>query len=377
MPTPTEILTLAAEEARSSLHKSFIKDRDIQRNIAYVCRNTQNRAGVRLLLACVLAKIHKPDVDIRKPYTEIRTSDSFSGRFYDESYIGPFVSEYRLPCNSTTAFLTPALRNRYATLTPDLNLVGNPPLLYTTALELLTLIHEEKVGAREVLVEVLRLLFLILGEREQRMKSLLADLKASEKDQIPLSAESIITLLQQHLSSKNASRLPVLIVAAAYKAASSYLGERALPLKSHNAADLQTGAIGDVQVVLIDDNRIVTCYEMKTKRVTREDLDLAVKKASDNNQRVDNYIFITTDVIEITVKEYALSLYEKTGGIEFVVLDCIGFLRHFLHLFHRLRLAFLDAYQEFVLAEPESAVRQELKELFLSLRKVAESGTGA
>lgn len=67
------------------------------------------------------------------------------------------------------------------------------------------------------------------------------------------------------------------------------------------------------------------------------------------------------------------AVYARTGGIEFVVLDCIGFLRHFLHLFHRLRMQFLEAYQELVLAEDESAVRQPLKEAFLALRIAAES----
>ena len=52
-----------------------------------------------------------------------------------------------------------------------------------------------------------------------------------------------------------------------------------------------------------------------------------------------------------------------------VVLDCIGFLRHFLHLFHRIRIEFLDAYQAPVLDEPESAVNQPLKEAFLSLHQ--------
>lgn len=66
-------------------------------------------------------------------------------------------------------------------------------------------------------------------------------------------------------------------------------------------------------------------------------------------------------------------MYAPTGGIEFVVLDCTGFLRHFLHLFYRLRMHFLDKYQELVLAEDESAVRQPLKEAFLMLRIAAES----
>ena len=73
------------------------------------------------------------------------------------------------------------------------------------------------------------------------------------------------------------------------------------------------------------------------------------------------------------MKSYAASLYARTGGIEFVVLDCLGFLRHFLHLFHRIRMQYLDAYQDLLLREPDSAVRQTLKDLFLMLRLTAET----
>lgn len=167
------------------------------------------------------------------------------------------------------------------------------------------------------------------------------------------------------------SRLPVLAVAAAYTAAGAKFGERIKPLGSHNAADLQTGAIGDVEVVLTDDGDVVTGYEMKTRRVTREDINGALRKIAD--LRVQNYIFITTDVIDREVKDYAASLYESTGGIEVVVLDCLSFLRYFLHLFHRSRLQFLEVYQALVLAEPESAVGQPLKIAWLASRQAAEN----
>ncbi len=201
--------------------------------------------------------------------------------------------------------------------------------------------------------------------------------KTTKQASVPLSVQNIVDLLQQHLNCKGASRLPVLIVAAAYTAAEKNLGERAKPLQAHTAADIATGATGDVEITLVNDDKLVTSYEMKMRRVTREDIDHALHKINDCGQRVDNYIFITTDTIEPDISEYAASLYEQTGGIEFVVLDCIGFLRHFLHLFHRLREDFLDWYQEFVLQEPESAVRLELKEAFLALRQAAESGTTA
>jgi DNA adenine methylase len=372
MATPSEILDLAYQGAVENVKTSFIEDTSIADGVEYVCRNLQNRAGVRLLMACLLAKVHRPEVDIRKPYTEIGESDAFSGRTYDELYITPFIDKYKLPCNPTTAFLTPALRNRNATLTPDLNLVGRPPKLYQTVLQLLTDVHEGKVSGENMLTEVIRCLIIVRDEQRLRMQTLLAQLE-TVKDATPLSSEAIVTLIQQHLSSPKSSRLPVLIVAAAYKAAENRLGERVLALQSHTAADKQTGALGDLEVTLIDDDAVVTSYEMKAKRVTIDDINHALQKISESSAQIDNYIFITTDVIDPEVKDYATSLYDEIGGVEIAILDCIGFLRHFLHLFHRLRLEFLEAYQGLVLAEPESAVSQPLKEAFLALRQAAES----
>lgn len=121
------------------------------------------------------------------------------------------------------------------------------------------------------------------------------------------------------------------------------------------------------------DDAVVTAYEMKMKRVTIADIDIAVSKISKASTSINNYIFVTTDQVEPNVSEYAAKFYEETGGTEIAILDCIGFLRHFLHLFHRVRIEYLDAYQNLVLNEPDSAVSQTLKEAFLALRQVAES----
>ena len=145
------------------------------------------------------------------------------------------------------------------------------------------------------------------------------------------------------------------------------------PLYEHNAADKQTGAIGDIEVMLVTSEEVVTGYEMKMKEVTHGDIDIALTKIVE--KKIHNYIFITTEAIDNKVKEYAASLYEKTGGIEIVVLDCIGFLRHFLHLFHRLRSEYIEAYQELLLDEPDSAVSQPVKEAWLALRQASESSS--
>ena len=111
---------------------------------------------------------------------------------------------------------------------------------------------------------------------------------------------------------------------------------------------------------------------MKDKKVTKNDIDHCLQKLSSSKSNIDNYIFITTDIIDSEVMDYAKSLYDKTG-IEIAVLDCIGFLRHYLHFFHRQRNIFLNAYQELVLLEPTSSVSQVLKEAFLALRRAAEA----
>lgn len=133
----TAILDLALKQASKSIKKPVIGDIEIVSRIELIARNAQNRACVRFIMACSLAKIDKPSVDIRKPYTEIGDSDTFSGRTYDEIYITEFVNQHGLPCNSTTAFLTPAFRNRNAVLTPYVNLVGRPESVYKATLQLL------------------------------------------------------------------------------------------------------------------------------------------------------------------------------------------------------------------------------------------------
>ena len=221
-------------------------------------------------------------------------------------------------------------------------------------------------------MELVRVLLQLRDEKQARMASLLAALKPA-RGALPLSSEAIVTLIRQHLSCKNSSRLPVLIVTAAYEAAGIQLGESILPLNSHNAADSQTGSIGDVEICLVGDDAVVTAYEMKMKRVLVEDIDAAIAKMSRLPRQIDNYIFVTTEKIDQEVVEYSSRFYEKTEGTEIAILDCISFLKHFLHFFHRIRVDFLNAYQNLVLMESDSAVSQPLKEAFLALRQAAES----
>jgi hypothetical protein len=371
MADPSQILEQSLERASANLSKPLVKNKRILEQTEYVCRCLSNRAGVRLLMACLLAKIDRPSIDPRKPYTEIGARDAVSGRSYDESYITHFINRHRLPCNPTTAFLTPAFRNIDKTLTTGTEIIGRPRQLYKYTLHLLDDVHAGRISAKDLLAEVVRILLVMWNEKDQRMATLFAALQHPE-GAIPLSSEAIVNLIEQHLKVKHSSRLPVLVVAAAYQVIGKKIGERLLVLKPHNAADEQTGAKGDVEICLESDDHVVTAYEMT--RVSVDDIDRALQKIATMTTRIHNYIFITTDLIDENVKAYAAEAYERTGGTEIVILDCIGFFRHFLHLFHRLRIDYLDAYQTLALAEPDSAVSQPLKEAFLALRQAAETG---
>jgi len=371
--SPDQILDISYTIAERSLNNSFISQDDIRKRIEYVCQCRKNRAGVRLLLSCLLAKHDNSKYDPRKPYTEIGTPDCFSGRAYDEKYISAFITKNKLPVNMTTAFLTPALRNISHPLSTSQELVGSPKELYINAIQILDDVATGKIKANIVLQEAIRILILMRNETIARMQSLLNTIKQGEGI-IPLSSESIVTIISQHLACPNSSRLPVLIVAAAYKTVTKVLSEYSLPLTAHTAADSTTGSLGDVEICLCSDDRLVTVYEMKSKNVSTVDIDMAIKKIAGYGHKIDNYLFVTTDKIDPLVSEYAKSFYGSTGGVEIAILDCIGFLRHFLHFFHRVRLQYLENYQELVMTEPESGVSQALKEVLLSLRVAAEEG---
>jgi DNA adenine methylase len=372
--TCSEILEKAFKDADANLLKPFVTDAETKDRIAFVALCPSNRAGTRFLIAATLAKISTPKVDIRKPfiqaYSEDQKANAYPGRNYDEQYVFDFITKHKLPCSPTTAFLTPAFRTKNIVLDLKQKLRGRPPELYEFILDVLDVIQSGKLRADAVLRETIRVLIVERNARAKRLQKLKQTLQ-EQSDELPLSSEDTVKLIEQHLALKYAARLPVLVVAAAYTTAAKRLGEKVLRLNAHNAADKQTGSFGDVEITLANDDKVVTTYEMKDKTVTMGDIDIAIQKIAEGAD-IQNYIFVTTEKVDEAVREYAAKQYKELGGIEIAILDCIGFLRHFLHLFHRLRTEFLDAYQELVLSQPESGVNQALKEAFLALRKAAQ-----
>lgn len=244
--SPASILNLAYERATESIDKPLAGDDSARSDIEFVCR-CSNQSGTRFLLACLVAKLSNPELDIRKPYTEIGGAGIYSGRHYDEAFVAPFVFRHELPVNPTTSFLTPAFRTNKRTIEPGVELIGRPRQLYASIISLITAIHDGSLDAESALSEIVRWLLVIREERKHRIETLFASLRGTARDSF-IPAESIVTLITQHLALPKSARLPVLIVAAAYQAAREHLGERPMSLRGHNAADKQTGALGDVEI---------------------------------------------------------------------------------------------------------------------------------
>lgn len=349
--------------------QAFVTDTTIASKIMSVCECESNKAPIRYLLTALLAKTFDSGIDTRQPYPNLG-ENSFSGRNIDEKTIQPFIHKYELPCNDTTAFLTPAFRTVETALTKSSFEKCRPAYVYYDMMDILDYVECHPKISKDILTQLIKDLIDIKKRNEEAIAQMISQLSFQKSQD--LSSEEITNLLIQHLHCKGSSRLPVLMFAAAYQSVQPFFHEEIKPLMAHNAADKQTGAIGDIEITLTNEDRTITCYEMKKKQVTTDDIFVCVEKIGKLEVKPDNYLIITTEPIDKEVMDLAFSFYDKIG-VEISVLDCIGFINHFLHFFHRYRTIFLNNYQKLVLAEPNSSVSQPLKEAFLSLRKVAES----
>lgn len=249
-PAPLEALLDDLVARASTATQPLIADSQIAGWADYVATCPENRAAVRLLIACLLAKLENPEADVRKPYTEIAGVGTFSGRRYDEGCVARLLHQHDLPINTTTAFLTPALRNHNQPLTLDRVPVGRPRQVYVATLELLEAVQSGRLSAENLLLEVIRILVVLREARQHSLSQRLATLR-DNTTKLQLSAEGIVKLIGEHMQFKNSARLPVLVVAAAYTTAAPGLGKQIRLLLSHNAADISSTVIARTSLMRI------------------------------------------------------------------------------------------------------------------------------
>ena len=131
--------------------------------------------------------------------------------------------------------------------------------------------------------------------------------------------------------------------------------------------------MGDVEICLLG-TAVRYLYEMKNRQgVTVRCIEPAVTKIA-RYRAVSIIHLYPTEIIEESVANYAVKWYEETGARKSPSWTCIGFTKHFCALCSPRQPDFLNAYQEMVMTEPDSAVSQRLKRGLFSASPGCHSG---
>lgn len=188
----------------------------------------------------------------------------------------------------------------------------------------------------------------------------LSDEIARRVSSLPPSSAVTLRFVDRVLDCSDAKKLKRLAILAGLKTIVDHAG-------GTSSLVLQSGRPhAREQVEWANADRGRTQYVFVPEVIETATIDAVLPPFADESD-LSHLVLITTETTDPAVHKYASGMYRRTWGTEFAILDCPGFVRHFLHLFHRHRVAFLAAYQDLVLSEPESAVNFAGKQLFLSL----------
>lgn len=141
----------------------------------------------------------------------------------------------------------------------------------------------------------------------------------------------------KYKDSKGASRLPVLALYSIYsvllKELNRYEGKRLKELESHSAADAQTGAIGDIEIVNAAEGTAFEAVEVKHGLiVTKAMVDSAKQKIK--GSQVDRYYILTTHPQHEPSEEVMIEVenVKKLLGCQMIVNGVIPTIKYYLRL---------------------------------------------
>ena len=138
-------------------------------------------------------------------------------------------------------------------------------------------------------------------------------------------------------NTKGTSRLPVLALYAIYsvllRELNRFAGKELRPLESHSAADSQTGAIGDIEVIDSSTNNIFEAVEVKHGiKISKTIIDIAKQKIS--GHQVDRYYILTTHAQHEPTPdiEQGIEDIKRLLGCQLIVNGVIPTIRYYLRL---------------------------------------------
>lgn len=268
----------------------------------------------------------KPSAEMPEPPTG--KDNWFSGRSISERVIYPWLTAkgYRTAKSGwqTRTFERP----RPYTLDYPENIAH----VKDEFLSILNMVTLDQESAKNVLIY-----FFVLEEVVKQEKSILMNQLAKQNLSNNVPILDIIGALQTHFSLRNSARLPVIAIFAVYKLllkdVRSYQNRQLQPLSAHEASDLRTGAIGDIELTDTD-GVVIEALEIKH----RIQIDLAMLLRAEEkilSSQVARYYILTThancivndDVLESIIKR----VYQK-HGCQIIVNGVLPTIKYYLRL---------------------------------------------
>jgi DNA (cytosine-5)-methyltransferase 1 len=319
--------------------------------------------GFTNIVTCLAIKSAKPQVDIRYHQVQIQNqterSAGFNFRGVSEKVVYPWLNEHAFEGAKSGWQTRTFERPKPYMLSYDENIGDIKESFLITFDE----VEEHDAPAADALAH---LIYLQLLHRESKK----INLSIPRTQDIQLITQVFAKhFFYPYKSVKGASRLPVLALYAIYSVLlgqlARYQGMELRPLEEHSAADSQTGAVGDIEVVRVGTDDVFEAIEVKHNIALNERIiqDAATKIM---NKSVDRYYILTThttcepdDLLQQKITRIKL-LY----NCQLIANGVIPSIKYYLRLLSNPSLVF-QKYVE--LLATDSAIKHEHREVWNNL----------
>lgn len=253
--------------------------------------STKASTGFTNIVTCLAIKAALPNVDVRYHQIQIQSQTNrpagFNFRSISEKIIYPWLNSNNFEGAKSGWQTRTFERPKPYMMNYDEN-IGDIKECFLKTFNFLEVNNESASDALAFLIECQ----MILRESKKIILS------------VPRTQDIIliVDLFKRHFfhsyrASKGASRLPVLALYAVYEVlieqVERYKGMQLKELEEHSAADVQTGAVGDIEIVYSDTQEVFEAVEVKHDIALNEVIvQDVVRKIMDKS--LDRYYILTT-----------------------------------------------------------------------------------
>ncbi|WP_425361730.1 hypothetical protein [Candidatus Tisiphia endosymbiont of Mystacides longicornis] len=346
---------LATFLEKVSVESDFFIEDSIKSRLDIILDNSERSKGVlTVLITSVVYKYFYPSQDVR--YHQSNMQNGYSGRSFDTKYVTPFLRKYEFPSMSESGWLTRSLEQPYPYILDYKGKISPKEV----AEAFLLILNELEVNRYSAEVTLKYIFKQLLIQREKKRVNLVRPTE--------ITIANAIYILEKHFSYKykdgfGASRLPVLAIYAIYKCfideVKRFNSCKLAHLKSHTSSDLQSGAVGDIEV-FDKNNQVFEGIEVKWNRlITKETVQIAFDKF--RITKIQRYYILSNLRLTASESDAINDIIQKIKilhGCQVIVNGVIDTIKYYLRLLQDTS-NFVDKYVSLV--EVDRAIKYEHK----------------